>query len=230
VLNPHDGQVVRRLSPSRVYYNPHFIEADDSGMCRRRPSAFRILFAGRLDTEQKGADVMLDTIAVLSGSPQFKNMDFTIVGSGELASRIAKFCEPYDNVRYEGYVDSKRLQELYLSHDVCVIPSRWETFSYVCLESQCYGLFVIASNTPGPRDIVVQGRTGFLVQPEDAKEFGLAILKAYNLKRSAPERFEELQQEIRRNTLLKYSRGRIIPELERMFQETGVKRVVEKTS
>lgn len=57
----------------------------------------------------------------------------------------------------------------YNSSLVTVLPSRSETLSLVVLESMACGTPVICSNVGGMPEIVEDGKTGFLVPPEDIK-------------------------------------------------------------
>lgn len=50
------------------------------------------------------------------------------------------------------------------SFDVLVIPSEWEeTFGFTVLEALSYGIPAIVSNKVGAKDLIVEGRNGFVV-------------------------------------------------------------------
>lgn len=74
--------------------------------------------------------------------------------------------EQYDGICDRAHYDSVsplELRSLYALSDLCLVTSRYETFSQVSLESILCGTPVIAFDNSGPRDIVVHGETGFLV-------------------------------------------------------------------
>ena len=62
-----------------------------------------------------------------------------------------------------GWVNHNDLPGNYSSADILILPSRFDTFSCVVLESLSCGLPVIAYKTKGPKDIIVDGSTGYLV-------------------------------------------------------------------
>src|SRR6185295_1281426 len=55
------------------------------------------------------------------------------------------------------------LADWYRAADVCVVPSRTESFGFVALEAAACGTPVVANRVGGLRSIVDDGETGFLV-------------------------------------------------------------------
>ncbi len=103
-----------------------------------------------------------------------------VIGDGPDRKKL----EHLYGIEYGGdsiFVGYKRGQELvdYLSaSDVMVFPSRTETFGLVVLEALACGTPVAAHNVMGPRDIITEGKDGYL--GADLQE---AALKCLNLKR-----------------------------------------------
>lgn len=105
-----------------------------------------------------------------------------------------------------GNLTSEKLAEVYAASDLCLVPSRYETFSQVTLESIVCCTPVIAFDMTGPRDIIVNGDTGFLVPSFDVEMYFNAILKnadhkkmnLINMKKNALK------------TIEKYSGGEIV--------------------
>jgi glycosyltransferase involved in cell wall biosynthesis len=58
------------------------------------------------------------------------------------------------------------------AHDIVLVPSRHEGFGLVAAEAIASGRWVVASNVGGLREVVIEGRNGFLV---DGEEFQRAI-------------------------------------------------------
>lgn len=82
------------------------------------------------------------------------------------------------NYTSHGYLSDNALISLYTSSDLCVIPSRYETFSQVCLESILCCTPIIAFDLTGPNDIVSGEFPFFLVNAFDELQF---IEKTYEL-------------------------------------------------
>ncbi len=66
---------------------------------------------------------------------------------------------------------------LLLVADVFVLPSRSEGFSNAILEAMAASLPVVATSVGGNAEAVEQGRSGFIVPPEDASALAAAILQ-----------------------------------------------------
>ena len=63
------------------------------------------------------------------------------------------------------------LSSYYRAADVCLVPSRSESFGLVALEAAACGTPVVASAVGGLRTLVDHGHTGFLVEGRDPDVF-----------------------------------------------------------
>lgn len=77
--------------------------------------------------------------------------------------------------------ERKELYRYYGLCDIAVVPShkeklRVEGFGLTCLEAACCGLPVVASRTGGIPEAVLDGKTGVLVKPKDAKALADALI------------------------------------------------------
>ena len=63
------------------------------------------------------------------------------------------------------------LSTYYRAADVCLVPSRSESFGLVALEAAACGTPVVASDVGGLRTLVDHGRTGFLVEEPDPEAY-----------------------------------------------------------
>jgi glycosyltransferase involved in cell wall biosynthesis len=80
------------------------------------------------------------------------------------------------SIRLLGYVPEQDLPALYQDADLFVLPSRTgEGFGLVVLEAMASGLPVIATESGGVVDIVVEGVNGLLVPPHDGAALADAI-------------------------------------------------------
>jgi D-inositol-3-phosphate glycosyltransferase len=64
------------------------------------------------------------------------------------------------------------LSTSYRAADVVVVPSRSESFGLVALEASACGIPVIASAVGGLTTLIDHGRTGYLVEDRDPRQFG----------------------------------------------------------
>jgi glycosyltransferase involved in cell wall biosynthesis len=72
------------------------------------------------------------------------------------------------------------LPEFFAASDVVVLPSVREQFGQVLVEGMACGLPAIAVNNYGPAEIVDDGATGWLVEPDDEAALAGALLEAVN--------------------------------------------------
>ena len=89
----------------------------------------------------------------------------TLVDELGLTSRV-RFVPPQPH---------EQLARYYQAADVCVVPSRSESFGLVALEAAACGTPVVASNVGGLRIVVDDGVTGLLVDERDPRAFADAI-------------------------------------------------------
>jgi D-inositol-3-phosphate glycosyltransferase len=67
------------------------------------------------------------------------------------------------------------LSTYYRAADVCLVPSRSESFGLVALEAAACGTPVVASAVGGLTTLVDDGRTGYLVEPSDHEAFARRV-------------------------------------------------------
>ena len=66
--------------------------------------------------------------------------------------------------------------------DLFVLPSIWEGFGIVLVEAMLMEKPVVATNVGSMKDIVVEGKTGLLVEPDNSDSMANAILKLFEDK------------------------------------------------
>ena len=166
-------------------------------------NGFKILFVGRME-EQKGIIYLKQIIENINKDKKLKNVSFTIVGGGPLEEIPRELSKKYHNVEYKGQLSLEEVRKCYLESDLVIITSKWETFSYVCLEAQACGVPVIAFDIPGPRDIISE-ETGRLTPLSDILEFQKNIYCYYNDKKKRPEDYFKKRKLISDSTFSKFS-------------------------
>jgi D-inositol-3-phosphate glycosyltransferase len=134
-----------------------------------------LLFVGRIQP-LKGLDVAVRALHAL-GRPDAR---LAVVGgpSGpdgatELA-RVRGLVDELglaDRVRFVAPQPHGRLAVWYRAADVCLVPSRSESFGLVALEAAACGTPVVAAAVGGLRTLVDHGHTGFLVDGRDPSAY-----------------------------------------------------------
>jgi phosphatidylinositol alpha 1,6-mannosyltransferase len=137
-------------------------------------------FVGRLAPEKK---VM--RLTALQGLPGIR---LVVVGDGPDRRQLAR---QLPTAAFLGFKTGTELAEAYASLDLFVHTGPFETFCQAVQEALASGAPVIAPDAGGPRDLVMPGRTGFLL-PETGKSnadrvFGQALRQAVRTLRDDPE-------------------------------------------
>lgn len=85
-----------------------------------------------------------------------------------------------------GHVAASELDSALNEAWVQVVPSLWEEpFGIVAIEAMSRGTAVIASDSGGPREIIDNGNTGFLVPPGDVSSLSDTLVKILKSKELA---------------------------------------------
>ena len=124
-----------------------------------------VLFVGRIEP-LKGVDRLLKVMTRLS-DPKVR---LWIIGGDERSRQeverlqnLAVGLNIQEQVNFLGLVRQSELPQFYSAADVCVIPSHYESFGLVVLESLACGTPVVAADVGGARSIIRQGKTGYVV-------------------------------------------------------------------
>jgi glycosyltransferase involved in cell wall biosynthesis len=177
------------IAPGVAPFEPH--DADHGMELERllsKPIGDRkmLLTVGRL-VERKGVCWFLDAVLPELGASYV----YVVAGDGPERSRAQRIVEERglgERVQLLGQVSDRDLENLYLSSDVFVMPNvvvagTMEGFGLVALEAASAGVPVVASDTEGIRDAVVDGETGLLVEPGNVSAFVDAIKRAEAMPR-----------------------------------------------
>jgi len=140
-----------------------------------------LLLPGRI-TRLKGHEVLLDAMSRLN------RQDFIclFVGSTEKKNFVEELEEQAKNygLRDRLFIinECKDMPALYRLATATICPSTQpETFGRTAAEAGAMGCPVIGSNHGGTKEIVVEGKTGFLFPPEDSRSLAYVIEKVLDM-------------------------------------------------
>jgi glycosyltransferase involved in cell wall biosynthesis len=148
---------------------------------RRTAGPLRLLFVGRV-VRRKGVFDVVEALheAVRGGC----DCTLTVVGDGPDLPRLRQHAAAVpDRVRFTGYLQGASLESEYRSADALVLPTALpEGMPYVMIEAMRAGLPVVATRCGALRRFVVDGETGFSVEPGDVA----SLVDAFRRLRSGP--------------------------------------------
>ena len=175
---------------------------------------FTWLAVGRL-APPKDYPNMLQAFARLSAS----RLDSTllIVGTGPLQGQTEELIRSLglgDRVRLLGV--RRDVPELMSAGDGYVLSSAWEGMPVVLLEAGAAGMPIVATAVGGNGEVVLDGRTGFVVPPQDPQMLAQAMMKLAAL---TPADRLRLGQRAREHVEAHYALPHIIDLWEELYQE-----------
>lgn len=174
--------IARRLPELEIVVIPNSVDTDrfrpPPGLSTRRDRPV-LLTVGRLSREEryKGQDTVIQALALVQRRLG-RAVEYRIAGSGDdiaRLQRLAKELEVEDHVHFLGWVPDEDLVTVYQDCDVFVMPSKverrsngtWagEGFGISYIEASACGKPVVSSNQGGAVEAIVNGVTGFAVDP-----------------------------------------------------------------
>jgi glycogen synthase len=169
-------QFCGRTAYSTVIYNG--IEKHDDVVRVDRPGArYGLLCVGRLE-HQKGYDVAIAALAKALANGL--DADLTLVGYGKdhkYLQQAAIDLDVADRVYFVGTRDHRSALEAIASCSLLLVPSRSrEGFSLVAAEAALSGVPCIASRLGGLPEVVEDGVTGVLVEPDNPDALASSIV------------------------------------------------------
>ena len=223
----HDIERLFNVDPARVHVIHNGIDLNqyrkidstgtlnDYGIDSAKPY---LLFVGRI-TRQKGFQHLVRAI-------HFMDRDFQIVlcaaapDTPQLAEEMRIAIERAEAQRpgiiwINEMVDQKATCELYSHAAVFVCPSIYEPFGIINLEAMACETAVVASAVGGIKEVVVDGKTGFLVLLEQMKESPFEAINPEKFARDLAGRVNALMRD---------------PQLRERFGKSGRKRVEQQFS
>jgi len=137
-----------------------------------------VLYVGRFDPI-KGIDRLLEAMAYLK---HLKRMRLVIIGGDgpdtpeyQNLQQLSAGFGIQESVRFVGRIEQKNLPPYYSAADVLVVPSYYESFGLVGLESLACGTPVVAADVGAMRHIVQDGKTGRIVADATPRSLAQAV-------------------------------------------------------
>jgi glycosyltransferase involved in cell wall biosynthesis len=175
------------------------------------------LAAGRLSHQKAPAILVRAAETVLSESPSAL---FLWAGDGELRADIE--CDIEWEIESQGLQDDFRLlgqrddlPGLLPAFDAFVMPSRYEGLPYALLEAMSAGLPVIGTGVSGIKDLIEDGRCGYLIQHLSPEYVADAVLRLID---KGPDGRAEMGAAARELVVGRYTIDRMVSETVKVYE------------
>lgn len=140
------------------------------------PRLRRAIFVGRL-SQEKGLLPLVE--AWVAGD---FDVPLVIVGSGPLEEELKELARPNPSISFTGRLSVAEACREIAESELLLLPSIcYETFGRTIVEAYAMGTAVISSRGTAPGDLVLEGKTGFLVRPGDSEDLRQKIRHFFDL-------------------------------------------------
>jgi D-inositol-3-phosphate glycosyltransferase len=170
-------QLLELVGDRRVYYTPHPIydnygPALDQLEARKQlelPEKERIILFFGFIRRYKGLDLLLEAIA----DKRFQDQDVKLVVAGEWYEDSASYRAIVDRhklsdriIWMDHFIPETQVAALFSAADAVIQPYRSATQSGISALAYAYRKPLISTDVGGLSEVVVEGKTGFLCEPE----------------------------------------------------------------
>ncbi|MBU2871834.1 glycosyltransferase [Colwellia sp. E2M01] len=214
-LSSHEMQ----LDEEKIFLTAHHTQARNPNIVKRNKSDIvlgatddtPILFIACRISKEKG---LFDLpVIITKAKEKIPNLKLVIAGSGPATEELKiALSEVMPDATFLGWQSKEQMAALYLSLDLFIFPSKFDTFGNVILESFVHGMPTLAYNCKGPKDIIEHGKNGFLC--ETKIDMANAVVEFF----STPA----LQKTMRANALVRASEYQAEPIMGTFMENVGL--------
>ena len=163
------------------------------GLDKSKPVALAI--AGNLEEERKGGSTLEEILSHLAQD----EIQFILIGHGLPPSKIP------DNAKSLGFISDKiTLRIAYAAADLLLHPAPVDNLPNTVAEAMCCGTPVLAFDTGGLPEMVIPGKSGWLVKQQSTPSI---ITELRNLLKS--QSYESLRESTRANARNLFSEEKV---------------------
>lgn len=168
----------------------------------------KLLLAGTI-TPLKGGEDLIAACEILQN--QGVKVQLTMVGKESRFAQVLR--EKYADKNWldvRGPVARDVLMQMYDNVDIVCAPSWFENMPMVCIEAMLMGSILVASNAGGIPEVIIEGKTGFMVDAHSPEQLVEKILFAANMP---VERKAEMAKTARKRIEENFSMVKILHEM-----------------
>lgn len=182
---------------------------------------YKLLYVGRLD-KTKGVDYLIQAMPEII--KRFPTATLSIVGEGIHRQKLIELTQELNlrkNISFISWQKSEKIKNFYKETDIVIIPSIWpEAFGTVGIEAMSVGRPVIASRVGGMPEWLDDGKTGYLVDPKNAKQISEKVIALFSNKKTLKQMGEKARKKAEQFSIDKY-----VKNIEDIYQKVITKKI-----
>lgn len=185
-----------------------------------------IFSIGRI-VEEKGFETIIEAAAIAKEKKK-QDFVFVIAGKGPMQKEYQKQVSELgleDHVTFIGFVTDEQRNALIQGCELAVIPSLYEPFGIVVLETMVLGKPTIVSNIGGMKGIIKHLQTGMLMVPGNPQ----SLIEQIEFLFNQPEKAKEIGSRGKQIVQRLYGWKRIAAETVRIMEDTLLSQRVNET-
>ncbi len=178
-----------------------------------------LLYTGRI-SKDKNLDFLMEVFTMVKTS--HPDAQLVLAGKGPYLSDLRHDFRDVQSIHFVGKVTQDTLPYLYSAADVFLFPSVTDTFGMSVLEAQACGCPALVTNVGGPKEIVSDSRTGFVLDSTSVTKWHAAIEKILSWKATENPMHEKMRNNAQRMVAERFDWENI---LQTLFDDTHSEKV-----
>ncbi len=191
--------IIRKVTgPKKICVLPNAVNIPEQAPERDNTTGVvKFLFVGRFALN-KGINILAEAVKELNAEGYEQKLEFNLVGKGPLFDEY-KTKYPFANLHFLGFADDDRLNELYRTNDIFVLPTLFEGMPTVVLEAMAHRMPVIVTDVGATRELVDE-QNGFIIEKNNVRSLKDAIIRFTRMPQSEKNiMFENSYQKVKGN-------------------------------
>lgn len=159
--------ILRKVIPDqKIAVLPNAVNVPELVERKFNSKPVRFLFVGRFALN-KGINILAEAVNVLNNEGFGQQTEFNLVGKGPLYEEYMQKYR-YPNLNFIGFADDDKLNELYRTNDVFVLPTLFEGMPTVVLEAMAHGMPIIVTDV-GATLMMVDSSNGWIIEKKNVQ-------------------------------------------------------------
>ena len=209
--------------PGKIFHIRHCVELEQyisENIRTNERDILKFIYVGYLDSDDKGIDILIDSINQILEERNDMKIFFEFCGKGPLESEIVELEKKFPRyVKFNGYINYDKIHEFYKRNDVFLFTSRREAFGRVIIEALAAKLIIICTRSIGSNEILKDRNFAFFLNDLTINEITKVIFKVYNLWKNNPRKLKNLQESAKKYAIENFSYSKELNGFIKLFNE-----------